>query len=254
MRVPLHRRVQEQLAERIATMQVGEMIPPEPELEREFGVSRATVRRAVETLVAEGLLEKRQGRGTQVRERPATQTVGQVYSWTDEMRRRGVPTSSTNLTIRRELPGRRLAAELGIRRTDPVVVLSRVRLVRDVPIAIMVNYLVDRMVPGLVERGLASDSLYDELTDTYGLDLTAGDETIRARGASALEAALLDIEDEAAVLHVRRRTLGRGNVPIEVVDMVARGDKYQYHAHLTGGRAHHARPPLTTPGEHDGHR
>lgn len=253
MRVPLHRRVQAQLVDRIATMAVGEMLPSEPELEREFGVSRATVRRAVETLVADGLVEKRQGRGTQVRERPAIQTVGQVYSWTDEMRRRGVPTSSTNLSIRREHPGRKLAEELNIRRTDLVVTLSRVRLVNDVPVAIMVNYLVDRLVPGLVERGLSSDSLYGDLTDTYGLDLIAGDETIRARSASALEAALLDVEDEAAVLHVRRRTLGRGNVPIEVVDMVARGDKYQYHAHLTGGRAHHA-PPLAAPEEHDGHR
>lgn len=234
-RTPLYRKVQEELADRIKEMRVGEMIPPEPELEREFGVSRATVRRAVETFVADGVLEKRQGLGTIVRDHPQTQDVGRVYSWTGEMRRLGVPTSSTHVKISRERPGRRVSQELRLDRDESVVVLSRVRLVKDVPIAIMVNFLRERFVPGLAERGLRSDSLYDELRNTYGLALVAGDETIRARDATAVEASLLDIEEGASVLNVRRRTFTRGNVPIEVVDMVARGDKYQYHATLTGG-------------------
>lgn len=242
-RVPLYRQVRDELVERIGGMRVGDLLPPEPELEREFDVSRATVRRAVDILVADGYLEKRQGRGTQVMERPETQDVGRVYSWTDEMRRRGVATSSSHLVLRREKPGRRVAAELGIKRDDPVVVLSRVRHVNGVPVAIMVNFLDERMVPGLVERGLQGDSLYDDLVGTYGLDLAEGDETIQARDATAVEAALLDIEEGAAVLNVRRRTVDSRNVPVEVVDMVARGDRYRYHAHLTGGRPRRVQPP-----------
>ncbi len=244
-RVPLHRQVRDELLERIRTMRVGELIPPEPELEKEFGVSRSTVRTAVESLVTDGYLEKRQGRGTRVRDRPETQDVGRVYSWTDEMRRRGVPTSSSHLVIRRERPGRRVAAELGIKRDASVVVISRVRHVNDVPVAIMVNFLDERRVPGLVERGLHGDSLYENLVATYGLDLVAGEETIRARDATAVEAALLDIEEGASVLNVRRRTLDSRNVPVEVVDMVARGDRYQYHADLTGGGPRRAQPPPT---------
>ncbi|UNX54618.1 GntR family transcriptional regulator [Georgenia sp. TF02-10] len=241
-RLPLYRQVREKLLARIAQMRVGEMIPTEPELEQEFGVSRATVRRAVETLVSDGYLEKRQGRGTQVRARSETQDVGRVYSWTDEMRQRGVPTSSSHVVLRREKAGRRIASELGIKRDDSVVVISRVRHVSDAPIAIMVNFLDERAVPGLVERGLQGDSLYDELAATYGLELVSGEETIRAREATAVEAALLDIEEGASVLNVRRRTLDSHDVPVEVVDMVARGDRYQYHAQLTGGRNRLAQP------------
>lgn len=243
VRVPLYRQVRDELVERIGAMRVGELIPPEPDLEREFGVSRATVRRAVEILVADGYLEKRQGRGTQVREHPETQDVGRVYSWTDEMRRRGVATSSSHLGVRRAKPGRRVAMELGIKREDPVVVVSRVRHINEAPVAIMVNFLDERVVPGLVERGLQGDSLYEDLVATYGLDLAAGNETIRARDATAVEAALLDIEEGASVLNVRRMTVDSRNVPVEVVDMVARGDRYQYHAHLSGGSPRRAQPP-----------
>jgi len=233
-RTPLYRKVQDDLADLISGIQVGEMIPAEPELESRFGVSRATVRRAVENLVRDGALERRQGVGTSVRERPETQDVGQVYSWTAEMRRRNVETSSSHLSIRREKPGRRLVEEMGLDRDESVVVISRLRLVKGVPTAIMVNYLRERYVPGLAERGLSGDSLYDELIDRYGVELVAGEETIAARDATALEASLLNVPEGAALLNIRRLTYTRGNVPFEVVDMAARGDRYQYHAKLAG--------------------
>ena len=231
-RTPLYRRVQDDLADIIREMKVGEMRPAEPELESQFGVSRATVRRAVENLVREGVLERRQGVGTSVREHAETQDVGRVYSWSSEMRRRNVSTASSHLSIHREKPGRRLVEEMRLGQDETVVVISRVRLVKGVPIAIMVNYLRERYVPGLLERGLPGESLYDELIEHYGLALVAGEEIIAARDATPLEASLLNVPEGASLLHIRRITLTRGNVPIEVVDVAARGDKYQYHAKL----------------------
>jgi GntR family transcriptional regulator len=236
-RTPLYLRVEEALADRISHMRVGDMIPPEPDLEREFKVSRATVRRAVENLVISGVLEKRQGLGTIVRDHPETQDVGQVYSWTAEMRRRHVETSSSHLTIQRQKPGRQLAKELRIDADENLVVISRVRSVKDVPVVVMVNYLREHYVPGLVERGLQGESLYDELLDVYGLHLIGGDETINAREATAIEASLLRVPEGSALLNVRRISMLRGNIPFEVVNMAARGDKYQYHAKLSGGSA-----------------
>lgn len=233
-RTPLYRKVQDGLADLIGGMKVGEMLPTEPELESQFGVSRATVRRAVENLVREGVLARRQGVGTSVREHPETQDVGRVYSWSAEMRRRNASIGSSHLSIHRERPSRRLVEEMKLGRDEDVVVISRVRLMKDVPIAIMVNFLRERYVPGLVERGLPGESLYDELIDNYGLELVAGEEIIAARDATPLEASLLKVPEGASLLNIRRITFTRGNVPIEVVDMAARGDKYQYHAKLAG--------------------
>lgn len=241
-RTPLYRKVQDDLADLIREMKVGEMLPTEPELESQFGVSRATVRRAVENLVRDGVLARRQGVGTSVREHPETQDVGRVYSWSGEMRRRNVATSSRQLSFCMEKPSRRLVEELRLGRDESVVAISRVRLVKDVPIAIMVNYLRERYVPGLVERGLSSDSLYDELTDHYGLELVAGEEIIAARDATPIEASLLNVPEGASVLNIRRLTFTRGNVPVEVVDMAARGDKYQYHAKLAATTRTYVRP------------
>lgn len=236
-RTPLYLTVEEALTDRISRMRVGDMIPPEPDLEREFKVSRATVRRAVENLVTSGVLEKRQGLGTIVRDHPETQDVGRVYSWTAEMRRRHVETSSSHLTIQRQKPGRQLAKELRVDPDESLVVISRVRSAKGIPIVVMVNYLRERYVPGLVERGLQSESLYDDLLDVYGLHLIGGAETINAREATSIEASLLEVPEGSALLNVRRISLLRGNIPFEVVNMAARGDKYQYHATLTGGSA-----------------
>lgn len=235
MSQPLYRQVQAALADRIATMQVGDVLPSEPELEREFGVSRITVRRAVENLVQEGVLAKRQGFGTLVREPTSTQDVGRIYSWSHEMRRRHVEASSRLLSLTlRDAPAQ-VAEELELGPDERVVEMTRVRLVKGSPIALMVNYLRERYVPGLVERGLPGESLYDELTERYGLELATGTETIRARNATDVEASLLATEPGAALLSVRRRTCLRGDVPFEVVEMAARGDKYEYLAQLDGG-------------------
>lgn len=234
-RIPLYRKIEADLSARISEMRPGEMIPPEPELERLYGVSRATIRRAVADLERVGAVEKRQGVGTIVREVPETQDVGRLYSWSDEMRRRNATSSSKVLGLRREHPGRRVAKELHISADDWVVVLSRVRLVKETPIAIMVNYLREEYVPGFVDRGLKSESLYQDLRDGFGIELTEGEETIRSRAATATEAVHLEVEEGAPVLNVRRLSFIRGHVPFEVVDMIARGDKYQYHATLGRG-------------------
>lgn len=232
---PLYRLVEEKLTERIGSMRPGTLIPSEPELEREFSVSRATIRRAVENLVSAGRLEKRQGFGTTVRQTPHTQDVGRLYSWTEEARRLGYSTSTSHKRLFRAKPGRAIAEALRTRSGEKVVVLSRVRHFDDVPVALMVNYLREEYVPGLVEQGLSGDSLYEVLAQRYGIQLANGEEFIRARGASAFEAATLEIEEGAAVLDSRRISFLSASVPFEVVDMVTRGDRYQYHAVLRGG-------------------
>lgn len=234
-RVPLYRQVQQELLESVRALAPGDLIPTEPELERTYGVSRATIRKAVGNLVQEGVLERRQGSGTRVKAMAASQDFGRVYSWTAEMASKGLSVQTRALVMRRIPAGKTLASELGIGIGEDLVMMSRVRLVENVPIVIMVNYLRERYVPGLLDRGLTEESLYQLLADSYGLDLASGEEVIRARNATAFEAAALGVDEGAALLHVRRRTLLRSGVPFELVDMTARGDKYQYFARLAGG-------------------
>lgn len=232
---PLYMKVQEELVEVIHTLNVGDKIPPEYELEKMFGVSRVTVRKAVENLVSEGLLQKCQGVGTTVCETSTTQSLGKIYSWTEEMKRKNQRSTSSNQIIHRIKPSLKLKNELRMSDEEKIIMVSRIKLVNDIPIVIMVNYLREVFIPGFYERGLQRDSLYEELEQVYGINLFSGEEIIRARSATAYEAAALQIEEGAAILNVRRKTFLKYNRPFEIVDMVARGDKYQYFAKL-GGR------------------
>ena len=234
-KAPLYFQVQSGILEMIKELKVGDKIPIETELMQHFKVSRVTVRKAIENLVLEGLLEKKSGIGTMVCQKSTSQQIGRVYSWTEVMNSKNLPTSSSNLDIQLIKPSSQLTKELHLSRSELLVRVSRIRLIEDKPIVIMVNYLREKFIQGFVDRGLLQNSLYKELEEVYGILLSAGEEVINARNATPIEAALLQIEEGAALLQVRRRTFINNYIPFEVVDMVARGDKYSYFAVLTGG-------------------
>lgn len=234
-KAPLYFQVQSGILEIIKSLEVGDKIPIETELMRKFDVSRVTIRKAIENLVLEGLLEKKPGIGTMVCRKSTSQKIGKVYSWTEVMKSKNLPTSSSNLEIQLIKGSSQLTKDLHLARNEKLVRISRIRMIEDKPIVIMVNYLREKFIPGFIERGLSQESLYNELENVYGILLSMGEEVITARNATPIEAALLKVEEGAALLHVRRRTFINNNTPFEIVDMVARGDKYEYFADLSGG-------------------
>lgn len=233
-RTPLYRKVEAHLRSLVHEAKPGDLIPTQVELQEKFGVSKATVQKAVELLVSEGWLVKRQGFGTTVRRAPQTQNVGQIYSWTDEAQKFGGRASSSQITLSLQQPSNKVSKELHMPRGEKVLVLSRIRKLDDIPIVLMTNYLKPSKVPGLLSQGLQSDSLYRDLREIYGVVLTKGEETIRARIATPFEAAALETEPNSAVLDVHRIAYINTGEAVEVVDMVARSDSYQYRAVLSG--------------------
>ncbi|MEA4812672.1 MAG: GntR family transcriptional regulator [Anaerolineaceae bacterium] len=231
----LYVQVQNSLLEMIKSLKIGDKIPTESELVSQHGVSRITIRKAIENLVLEGLLEKKPGIGTTVCGSSTSQNSGRVYSWTEEMKRKNLKTSSSHLHIQIISPSPKQIQELHMTGKENLVRISRVRLVNGTPVAIIVNYVREKFISGFAEKGLSQDSLYRELEENYGLIMDSGEEVIKARLATSAEACLLEIPDGSAVLHVQRRTFIKNKTPVEIVDMIARGDKYQYFTKLEGG-------------------
>ena len=98
---PLYAQVKRALQMEIENqMKPGDLIPSEPALEERFGVSRITVRRALDELVSEGIIVRQQGLGTFVREKPIAQELPRLLSWSAQMRQMGLRPSSTNDTFR----------------------------------------------------------------------------------------------------------------------------------------------------------
>ncbi|MDO6657411.1 GntR family transcriptional regulator [Anaerobacillus sp. 1_MG-2023] len=233
--VPLYQQLKGVLIQEIQDhLEEGDMLPIESEIEARYGVSRVTVRRTIDELVSEGIVEKKQGRGTFVQSKEIVQEAGTITSWTEEMKAKGKIIETKDLTISRISPSRSLREKLRVTNKERLLCLKRIRWADGEPIAIMINYIREKYVPDLMERGLSTESLYDVLENEYHLTLEQADEVIRARNASDLEASALRIPPEDAVLHISRTSYLSDGAPFEVVEMVNRADRYHYHISLNG--------------------
>ena len=232
--IPLYIQLEERLKGYIEeALNPGDMIPTEPEIEKMYQVSRITVRKAIDGLVAEGLVIKQQGRGTFVQEK-IVQEMGNITSWTEEMKQRGHKTETKDLEITKIAPSKKMVAGLNLDKGETLICVKRIRCTDGEAIAIMINYLRAKFVPGFLERGLQFESLYEELENTYGITLDRANELIRAREVTELEALVLNIPPYSPVLHITRNSYLSDGTPFEIVEMVARADRYQYLITLDG--------------------
>jgi GntR family transcriptional regulator len=242
--VPLYAQTTEALRRRIAekVWTQGDRLPSEEELCRELGVSSITMRRAVATLVAEGLLVRLQGKGTFVSaDHSVVLGPPQLTSFTQEVERRGWASSARVLSVAVRPASAAVGSKLGLRIDAPVVALERVRLADESPIAIQVAYLPSLVFPGLEHYDFTRESLYGTLEREYQVKPTSANETYRAAVVGDEEAALLDVAPSSPCFRVQRLTSDGIGRLIELVESVIRGDRYTLALRLTVNRQ--ALPP-----------
>ncbi|GGF38794.1 GntR family transcriptional regulator [Marmoricola endophyticus] len=232
--VPKHAQLSDALAELAATrLRPEEAIPSERTLMTTYDVSRATVRRAIDSLVADGLLQRVHGRGTFVA-RPRLESRLHLASFSQDMRRRGLTPSTVLLGIEAERPPADAIASLGLRPGGPGSLawrLDRVRLADGQPIALETGWYPRPLLPDLDHADL-SGSLYEVFRDRYGLAIDAAEQTLWGEAADERTAARLDAPLHTPLL-VFRRTSTSAGVPVEHVVSRYRGDRYQLHMSLS---------------------
>src|SRR3954453_12200567 len=155
-----YREIEHFLRRVIDDAQPGDALLTEADLCERFGVSRMTVRQALQELSNAGLIERQPGRGTFVASRPLHRRPGVFLSFTEEMARRGL-TASSRVVSAGIVPARpEEVADLGLVDGAEVVRIERVRLADGVPIALEdAAVLVDHAA--VLDRDLASGSLHD---------------------------------------------------------------------------------------------
>src|SRR3954467_267140 len=144
----------------IEQLAVGESIPSERQLSVDIGVSRLTVRAALDALVREGLLVRRRGSGTFVSEPKIAQELT-MTSFTEDMRRRGMQPGSRTLGLEVVPAGARLGRLLHVSPSAPIVVAKRLRLADTESMAIETLHVREALVPGLRAADLEGQSFYD---------------------------------------------------------------------------------------------
>lgn len=201
---------------------VGDAIPSERLLCERFGVSRMTVRQAVDALVIEGLLAREQGRGTFVAPTKLDLEV-RLVSFGEEMRRRGMAPSSEVLAAEQVAAAPDIADALDLLPGEQVFYLHRVRYADGEPMAIEQAWLPSGLAPGLFQDGVP-ESIYGELR-RRGLEPDWGEDTVAASEVDAQDAELLGLRVGMAVLRLARRTFA-GQVACVYSRSSYRADRY----------------------------
>jgi GntR family transcriptional regulator len=226
-KIPLYHQISLCFRDLIRTGQVqaGEPVPSEMELSSLFGVSRLTVRRALDDLARDGLLTRRQGVGTFVANPTEALILPSELSFSKNMQQIGRTPSSRVVSLRTIPAAAEVAAHLELEAGAPVLELVRVRMADDEPIMLETTYLPQGRFSDLPKADLATDSLYGFLKARYQVTIVALDQV--------LEPTLLT-EREARLLDVRR---GSPALLSEIVGFIADGTPIEYTWSVTcGGR------------------
>jgi GntR family transcriptional regulator len=225
-RTAKHVVVRDELAARIATMAAGQPLPSERELAAELGVARMTLRKAVDALVADSLLVRRQGAGTFVAPAKVAQHLT-ASSFSEDMRSRGLRPGARSLSSGTYPASVALAACLRIGPGAPVLHVQRLRLADDVPMALEHLHVPADLVPGLVGDDLVERSFYDLVRERYGLLILGGTQSVEPTLTGELEAQALQVRQGSPAFLFERTTRTTGNRVLEFVRSVYRGDRYR---------------------------
>jgi GntR family transcriptional regulator len=226
---PAYLQLHEQLgrAIRAGELSPGTALPSERELSEALALSRMTVRRAFEELVAEGLVEQRQGSGTFVRGGRVEQTIDRLQGFGEEASRLGLRPGGRVLEVGLHPADVITAQCLEVEPGQPVLRLTRLRTAGGAPLALQVAHLPPRLADLELGRLEEFGSLYRAVAAQYGIEASRARQTIGARMPTARERSLLELEPGVPVLAMERTTYDADRLPFEFVRSAYRGDRYR---------------------------
>jgi len=226
-----------QLRDRLLTMiregvyAPHERLPSERKLAKKFNVSRLTVRQALSSLMHQGIVYTRIGKGTYVND-PKIRRKSSIFGFSEDVSHDDqIP--SYEVLDRRIIPAsqdeaRYLQVSLG----DELVYITRLRKANGVPIVVEEAYLPHSLFPRLLQLIDEHTSLYLLLEERYGMKVDSAEVRWSASLADDLEADRLALIKPAAVLHKEQVTFNEDGRPIEFCRATHRRDGYLYTTHI----------------------
>lgn len=209
----------------------GEKMPTEEQICALFQVSRITVRQAMSELVQAGYIERVQGKGSYVKTPKTNMQLNHLQGFSEEMRAIGKVATSRLIDSGIEYCDLVVAEHLGIETRTQVIVIKRLRLADNEPVAVEYVYIPFYLCPELLQKDL-SGSLYSLLGE-YGLKVHRASQNINAGYSSRSICELLNIKQTSPTLNIERVTYLENGIALEYVQSSYRGDRYTFHVEMS---------------------
>ncbi|WP_018150940.1 GntR family transcriptional regulator [Leeia oryzae] len=194
----------------------GKQIPAERDLATHLGISRMTLRKAIEQLISEGILERRGNRGTFVKAPDVQRPMSRPQSLSNLLETHGTQAGSTLLHFQTIPASTSMARQLQIPEGDALVVIRRLRSIDDVPFCIETSYIPLNFVPQLTASDLIDgQSLYQLLYTRYGLVMGSDEGEVRVVLLTDEESELLKLPSGSPALAYKGVILDTKRRPVE---------------------------------------
>lgn len=221
---PRYREIEAWLRKIILNGRPGEVIPSEVEIAASFEVSRMTARQAVLNLMREGLVDRLRGVGTFIADNPLHRREGVLLSFTEDMKRRGLRPSSELISARKEIATAPDLKMLNLKDPSTVIVIKRLRLADETPLALE-RVVLTTKCQTVLEEDLISGSLHDALRKN-GIQPTLASGWLKARLATTQEANRLDLPTKSPLLVETRVIEDQFGTPIEHTETAYAANRY----------------------------
>jgi GntR family transcriptional regulator len=232
--IPLYHQLKEILREYIESgeWKPGDLIPSENEFQQEYNISRNTVKKALDDLVQEGILNRIQGKGTFVSMPKIEQSLSGFYSFSKVLRSKGLEPKDIILSLDQKEVKPSIAKRLQLPEKALVIELRRLRCANDEPMILETSYIPLQLVSGLSAEKLEHNSLYDLMQSEYGIMVTKAKETFEPVLIRDYESSYLQIKEGSPALLLERVAYDSNGQPVEFCRSIFRGDRCRFYTEL----------------------
>lgn len=212
--------------------QPGQKIPSERRLMEQYSLSRATVRQGIEYLVREGVLYRRQGKGTYVAEPKIEQGVLRLFDFSDTMRRNGLRPTARLLSQGCGEASSNVGQALGLSTAQQVIWIQRLILVNDEPMIIETCYLSADKFPGLLEAYDGSEDVHRFIDQRYDVRICSSTESFEPVILESREATVLGVKAGFPALWVEQVGMDARGQAVALYTSLLRGDRCRFYVGL----------------------
>jgi GntR family transcriptional regulator len=237
--VPLHAQVEEVLFKSIVDgiLPSGIRLPSEDQLIERFAVSRTTIRTAIQSLIARGLISIRRGKGTYVTQPIIRQELTELTGFVEDMR--GLGREPTALVLDRRLvaASETVARQLAIQRGAPVARIQRVRLADGIAMSFDETYLPQGLGEKIMAEDLENQPIFSLLEQKFATPLIEAEYRLAAVASHGTVARALGIDAGRPIFLIERTSYSSGHQPVDYERLYYRGDHIRFVTRLTRRQA-----------------